>query len=187
MSNNNYTLTEDEMYSLNYTSSISMKQRKTNVKEDQTPPNKLPLVSDSYETDEKIMEYCNKFKSDKKCKCVIPEEGIFKLQVNLFNPYYCWYEPCASGDAYITSIIKEERKKCNIVLCNVELGQVSLDDNGVLNVKNNCISSKNFSSVVISKELLEPSLKQDYVLPDYFSRTALPLLLGLGLIFFLKT
>lgn len=147
----------------------------------------LPLVSTSYDTDTKILNYCNLNPGDKKCKCVIPEDGIFKLQISLFNPYYCWYEPCTSGDAYITSIIAQERRKCNLVLCNVELGQVTLDDNGVLNVKNDCISSKNFSNVVISQELLEPSLKEEYILPNYFSRTTLPLLLGLGFILFLKT
>lgn len=147
----------------------------------------LPLVSSSYETDTKILDYCKLNPSDRKCKCVIPEPGIFKLQISMFNPYYCWYDPCTNGNSYITSIMKEERKKCNLVLCNVELGQVSLDDNGVLNVKNDCLSSKNFSSVVISQELLEPSLKEEYILPNYFTRTTLPLLLGMGLILFLKT
>lgn len=147
----------------------------------------IPLTSSTFEDDMKIMNFCKDNKNDDRCKCVIPEDGIKKLQINTFNPYTCWYAPCKNDKTFKTSLIVQEQKKCNIVLCNVDLGQVTIDDNGVLNVKNNCISSKNFSNVVISQELLEPSLKEEYILPNYFSRTTLPLLLGLGFILFLKT
>lgn len=148
--------------------------------------NDIPIESTSFQDDQKILNYCNNNKSDERCKCIIPEDGIHKLQINTFNPYYCWYSPCNNKKCFKTSIILEEQKKCNIVLCHVELGQVSLDDNGKLSVKNNCISSKNFSDTTISQELLEHSLREDYILPNYFSRTFFPLLSALGLILFLK-
>lgn len=149
--------------------------------------NEIPMVSTSYETDLKMINFCKSNPGDVKCKCIIPEEGIYKLQISLFNPYYCWYSPCTGGSSFVTSVIAQERRKCNIVLCDVSLGEVTLNDNGVLNVKNNCISSKNFSNITISQVLLEPSLKDEYVLPNYFSRTALPLLVGLGFVLFLRS
>lgn len=146
----------------------------------------IPLTSSTFEDDMKIMNFCKDNKNDDRCKCVIPEDGIKKLQINTFNPYTCWYAPCKNDKTFKTSLIVQEQKKCNIVLCNVDLGQVTIDDNGVLNVKNNCISSKNFSNVIISQDFLEHSLKEDYILPDYFSRTVFPLLLILGTVLFLK-
>lgn len=146
----------------------------------------IPLTSTTFEDDQKIINFCNNNTSDKRCRCVLPEAGINKLQINLFNPYQCWYSPCKNNSYFKTSLITEEQKKCNIVLCNVDLGEVTIDDNGVLTIKNNCISSKNFSNIVISQELLDSSLKKNYMLPDYFSRTMFPLLTLMGFILFLR-
>lgn len=144
------------------------------------------IESTSYKKDLEFTNYCKDNPTNEKCRCIIPEDGIQKLQINTFNPYPCWYAPCKNDITYKTSLILQEQKKCNLVLCEVHLGEVTIDDDGILNVKNNCISSKTVNNVNISQELLENSLKEDYILPNYFNRTTFPLLVALGFILFLK-
>lgn len=145
-----------------------------------------PIESLTYSDDQKIIQFCEKNKTDSRCSCLIPEEGINRLQTNIFSSRYCWYSPCKDSNNFKTSLILEEQKNCNVVVCNVNLGEVQIDDNGILKVENNCLSSKNYSDTIISNEYIETPLVNDYQMPNYFLNSLFPAFLLLGFIFFLK-
>lgn len=133
----------------------------------------LPLISTSYKDDQKILDFCNKNRNDKRCQCVIPPSSIQNLQLNSFNPYYCWFEGCNNPENFQTSLLSEYKKKCNIVLCEVKTDDIVLEDNGSITINNNCISQTNLQQTtnIISQELLDESLNENYILPDIFPKT----------------
>lgn len=145
----------------------------------------IPLISKSYNDDKKIINFCKNNKNDYKCKCVFPEDSINKLQINSFNPYYCWYQPCRDSSTYKTSLIQEYKKSCNVVICQVNIGDVELDDNGFIKINNSCISSSSLNTNNISQELIDTSLNNDYILPSLFLSSFYPLILGMVNILFL--
>lgn len=141
-------------------------------------------VSDNFADDQTIIQYCSQNISDKDCYCMFPEEGIRQLQVNLFNPYQCWYAPCKISTAYKTSLMKYEEDKCNINICNVELGDVSINADGKLTIRNDCVTSQNFSKVNISQELVEQPLVDTLELPNPFIPSFLPVIVAGALVLF---
>lgn len=145
-----------------------------------------PLSSTSYKDDEKIINYCKNNPTDIRCSCLIPEKGIERLQTNIFSSYYCWYSPCNNPENFKTSLINNEQKNCNVVVCNVNLGDVKIDDNGILKIENQCMTTKNYSDTIISEEYIENSLSNNYNIPNYFLNTMFPVILILGLIYFIK-
>lgn len=128
----------------------------------------IPISSSNYIDDKKILDFCKENQNHKKCQCIYPEENIKSLQTYLFNPYYCWYEPCKDNEIYKTSLIKETQQKCNITNCKVSLGDIKIDKNGKIEILNNCISSSIINSNLISEEILIPSLNKNYILPNFF-------------------
>lgn len=145
----------------------------------------MSLISDNYKDDQKIITECKLNPTDPKCACVKPEDGISLLQLSLFNPYICWYAPCKSTNVYKTSLMVEEEKRCNVNVCSVALGEVKLDDDGKLIVKNECVTSKNFNRNVISQELVDKPLRALYEIPNIFPNILFPIIITSCLILFL--
>lgn len=141
----------------------------------------IPIIAKNYEEDQKILKYCNDNKDSSKCKCIFPDNDINNIELNAFNPYYCWYLPCNSDDVYITSTINNNKKYCNSISCIVEAKDIYLDKNGKIIINNNCKSSISTSNI-ISQELVQTSLNKNYVLPQIFFNTYLPMILGLVII-----
>lgn len=141
----------------------------------------IPMVSKNYEDDQKILNYCQNNKNSYMCKCIYPDNNINDLLINAFNPYYCWYSPCVSGDAYLTSIIDDNRKYCNNINCIIESKDIYLDNNGKIIINNTCKSAIS-TGIAVSQEL--PSLNKSYNLPNIFYNTYFPVILGLLLIIF---
>lgn len=138
----------------------------------------IPLVGQSFEDDQKILNYCNDNKNSYKCKCIYPDNEINKLLINAFNPYYCWYSSCNTDDVYITSIINENKKYCNNINCIIESKDIFLDNNGKIVINNTCNSALQTSHNV-SNELFYPSINKSYTINNRFYNTFFPIILGL--------
>lgn len=130
----------------------------------------IPLLSDSYETDLKIKEFCDKNKEDKRCECIILSPSIYKFMKSSIVPYYCWYEPCKRDDRFLTSDIIEERKYCKLNLCEISLDDVTIVD-GSLKVENDCSSSIN-PSIQLSQTII---LSNIFDIPNLFISFLIPL------------
>lgn len=94
----------------------------------------IPLISDNYSDDKIIIEYCSN-NSDKKCGCVILSDVVLKIAKTSLTPVYCY---CIKDDTFKTSLVYEEIKYCNLMLCEVHLSDIMIND-GELNVKNDWI------------------------------------------------
>lgn len=143
----------------------------------------IPVISKTFDDDQKILNYCKDNKNSAKCKCIYPDNDINSLLINAYNPYYCWYAPCNTDDVYITSIINDNKRFCNNINCIIESKDIFLDNNGKIVINNTCNSALS-TNITISKELLMPSLNKEYVLPNIFYNTFFPIIMGLLVVVF---
>jgi hypothetical protein len=96
-------------------------------------------MSNAIEKDNLIIDYCNKNLNDPKCGCLLFKKNFKFLNKSTISSYVCWYAPCLNSENYFTSLISNEKKLCNINICEVSLGDIDVKDTNIT-INNDCIS-----------------------------------------------
>lgn len=96
-------------------------------------------MSNSIEKDNMIIDYCNNNIDDPKCGCILFEKNFIFLNKSTLSSYVCWYAPCLNTENYFTSLLTNEKKFCNINICEVSLGDINVDNTNIT-INNDCIS-----------------------------------------------
>lgn len=145
----------------------------------------IPTISTNFIDDERMINFCRYNSNDPKCRCIIPEASIKKLEIFSYNPYYCWYSPCRNDKVFKTSLITEHMKNCNIIICTVNVGEVELDDNGKIKINNSCLSTTDIQTNIAEQMLVEEPLNDSYKVCDLTTTSFMPYVLCLLSILFL--
>ncbi|BAO49402.1 membrane protein [Alphaentomopoxvirus acuprea] len=127
------------------------------------------MLSD-FENDLNIITHCINNEDDQKCRCINLSNNLEVYSKSSFSPAYCWYSPCNDINNYKTSIIKSERQYCNITICEISVDDIKLNDNGNVQITNDCISTINpiinFSQSIIDLSTIElPNLLINFIFP----------------------
>lgn len=109
-------------------------------------------MSNTIERDNDIINYCNRNINDPKCGCILFTKNFKFLSKSTITSYVCWYSPCLNSENYFTSLILNEKKLCNINICEVALGDIDIKDTDII-INNDCISL--ISPMVFFKETIK--------------------------------
>lgn len=136
------------------------------------PSTTKPSPTLTSHADHIISQYCDKYKTDPKCRCVIAPYLLSEIRVNTTQPYYCYYSPCFNTNNYRTSTVRSQQLLCNGTGCNITIGDVTLN-NTDLNVVNDCVPDLDIAKYVrTSVENLSPDRAvriTNSVIPKYTS------------------
>lgn len=129
----------------------------------------IPIVSTDYETDLKMIEYCNNNPDDTRCRCIKPPEKLYLFAKSSLVPYYCWYAPCSDEDVFKTFELVEEKKLCKLNLCEIKIDDIYVKD-GIVRVENDCSSTINpylqIGQVVVSLNNIDiPNMFISFIIP----------------------
>lgn len=99
-----------------------------------------------YIKDFELIELC-KNNNDPKCDC-INKKTKSKSEARLFKSFECYAPECFNNNNYITQLVKDKQKRCNITSCESNIDKLNIDSTSHIKIKNNCTlntkSSENF-------------------------------------------
>lgn len=124
-----------------------------------------------YVKDSEKKTYCSNNKELDVCKCIFPPPQILQAFNTSPNPYYCFYARCKSKDAILTSLIEEGIKRCTILNCTINIGDLEIKGTTII-VKNKCINEINISDYF---KVFDLNFKTDYFIkiPLFFDIKAI--------------
>lgn len=89
-----------------------------------------------YLNDIKLLKLC-KDNNDPKCNCINKKTNSLS-EARLFKSFECYAPECYDTDNYITELIKNKQKRCNVTSCETSINKINLDKDSSIKIKNNC-------------------------------------------------